>query len=156
MFEHRDANRPEQGEFWGESSRLPAAKSGGFYRRLGETLAAIGFAEKVREACLPAYRDAAAGGRPGIDPAVYFKMLMVGFFKNLGSARAIAARCEDSLSVRAVLGYGLGEGTPDLSLLMRALTGCGAAKLRVALPARALETDSTPAASALAASRAGC
>jgi transposase len=44
-------------------------------------------------------------------------MLMVGFFENLRSERAIAARCEDSLSVRAFLGYGLGESTPDHSSL---------------------------------------
>ena len=44
-------------------------------------------------------------------------MLMVGFFENLRSERAIAARCEDSLSVRAFLGYGLDESTPDHSSL---------------------------------------
>jgi transposase len=54
---------------------------------------------------------------PGIDPVVYLKMLMVGFFENLPSERAIAARCEDSLSVRAFLGYGLEESTPDHSSL---------------------------------------
>jgi transposase len=43
--------------------------------------------------------------------------MMVGFFENLGSERAIAARCEDSLSVRAFLGYGLDESTPDHSSL---------------------------------------
>jgi transposase len=48
---------------------------------------------------------------------VYLKMLMVGFFENLRSERAIAARCEDSLSVRAFLGYGLEESTPDHSSL---------------------------------------
>ena len=35
------------------------------------------------------------------------KMLIVGFFESLRSERAIVARCEDSLSVRAFLGYGL-------------------------------------------------
>jgi IS5 family transposase len=44
-------------------------------------------------------------------------MLMVGFFENLPSERAIAARCEDSLAVRAFLGYGLDEATPDHSSL---------------------------------------
>ena len=48
---------------------------------------------------------------------VYFKMLMVGFFENLCSERAISARREDSLSVRAFLGYGLEESTPDHSSL---------------------------------------
>jgi transposase len=44
-------------------------------------------------------------------------MLMVGFFENLPSERAIAARCEDSLSVRVFLGYGLEESRPDHSSL---------------------------------------
>src|SRR5260370_10291011 len=44
-------------------------------------------------------------------------MLIVGFFENLPSERAIAARCEDSLAVRAFLGYGLEEATPDHSSL---------------------------------------
>ena len=48
---------------------------------------------------------------------VYLSLLMVGFFENLRSERAIAARCEDSLSVRAFLGYGLEESTPDHSSL---------------------------------------
>lgn len=49
----------------------------------------------------------------GIAPAVYFKMLMIGFFENLPSERAIASRCEDSLSLRAFLGYDLTESTPE-------------------------------------------
>ena len=48
---------------------------------------------------------------------VYFKMLMVGFFENLPSERTIATRCGDSLSIRAFLGYGLEESTPDHSSL---------------------------------------
>ncbi len=44
-------------------------------------------------------------------------MLMIGFFENLPSERAIASRCEDSLSLRAFLGYDLSESTPDHSSL---------------------------------------
>ena len=74
-------------------------------------------ARQVWAWCAPAYCEENRGGRPGIDPVVYLKMLMVGFFENLRSERAIAARCEDSLSVRAFLGYGLEESTPDHSSL---------------------------------------
>jgi hypothetical protein len=35
---------------------------------------------------------------------VYLKMLMMGFFENLPSDRAIAKRCGDSMSVRGFLG----------------------------------------------------
>jgi transposase len=117
MFEERDAKAPKQGEFWVVRDQMPSGAAGAFYRKLDETLRSIRFAEQVREVCFPAYRDAAAGGRPGIDPAVYFKMLMIGFFENLPSERAIASRCEDSLSLRAFLGYDLTESTPDHSSL---------------------------------------
>ena len=78
-------------------------------QELNEHLEAMDFARQVWALCEPAYREESRGGRPGIDPVVYFKMLMVGFFENLRSERAIAARCEDSFSVRAFLGYGLEE-----------------------------------------------
>lgn len=116
MFETRSTTETQQ-EFRIETRRLPQATASTFYRKLDQTLAAIGFTAGVREICLPAYADAARGGRPGIDPAVYFKMLMIGFFENLPSERAIASRCADSLSLRAFLGYGLEEATPDHSSL---------------------------------------
>ena len=117
MFETRQAAAESQQEFWIETRRLPQATASTFYRKLDETLDSIGFAAGVREICLPAYADSSRGGRPGIDPAVYFKMLMIGFFENLPSERAIASRCADSLSLRAFLGYGLEEATPDHSSL---------------------------------------
>ena len=48
---------------------------------------------------------------------VYCKMLMVGFFENIASERGIAARCQDSISIRAFLGYDLTQDTPDHSTL---------------------------------------
>jgi transposase len=89
-----------------------------FYRRLDRALAASGFGDAVRALCAPFYEsDASRGGRPGTDPEVYFKMLMIGFFENLPSERAIAARCSDSLSIREFLHYRLDEPTPDHSTL---------------------------------------
>ena len=133
MFEERDAKAPKQGEFWVARDHLPTGAAGTFYRKLDETLRKIGFAEAVREVCRPAYRDAGAGGRPGIDPAVYFKMLMIGFFENLPSERAIASRCEDSLSLRAFLGYDLTESTPDHSSLSVIRTRLGSEVYQAAL-----------------------
>ena len=114
MFEKKELEKQE--EFWIETRRLPKLNAGGFYQRVNEVVAEIGFAEEVHRLCRPAYSQR-VDGRPGIDPVVYFKMLMVGFFENLPSERAIAARCEDSLAVRAFLGYGLDEATPDHSSL---------------------------------------
>src|SRR5207245_9972901 len=85
-----------------------------FYSMLDETLESFEFAEKVRAICAPSYRNTNAG-RPGIDPVVYLKMIMVGFFEDLPSERAIAARCADSMSIRAFLNYSLEEKTPDHS-----------------------------------------
>jgi transposase len=114
MFERR-TRREKQSEFWVQSDQLPAATPSTFFRRVNATLEKMDFARKVWAICESAYADASRGGRPGIDPVVYLKMLMVGFFENLPSDRAIAARCEDSLSVRGFLGYELGESTPDHS-----------------------------------------
>jgi transposase len=133
MFEERDAKDLKQGEFWVARDHLPTGAAGTFYRKLDETLRTIGFASAVREVCRPAYRDAGAGGRPGIDPAVYFKMLMIGFFENLPSERAIASRCEDSLSLRAFLGYDLTESTPDHSSLSVIRTRLGGEVYQAAL-----------------------
>jgi transposase len=96
-----------------------------FYSKLEETLEGFGFADKVRELCAPAY-DKSGKGRPGIDPAVYMKMMMVGFFEDLSSERAIAARCADSIAIRQFIHYELTEATPDhssLSIIRQRLEG---------------------------------
>ena len=97
------------------ANRLPKASPSRFYEMLNETLERMRFPEQVREICAPAYADEAKGGRPGIDPVVYFKMLMIGFFEGLESERQIASRCADSLSLRGFLGFRLDEATPDHS-----------------------------------------
>ena len=117
MFETRDRNQARQDELWVVRDKLPTPVVSAFFRKLDRTLNDIGFAEGVRAICRPAYAEDEAGGRPGIDPAVYFKMLMIGFFENLPSERAIASRCADSLSLRDFLGYDLTESTPDHSSL---------------------------------------
>lgn len=103
-----------QGEFWVAAHQLAQSPKSTFYARLDETLESFGFADKVRAICAPAYKNGNAG-RPGIDPVVYLKMIMVGFFEDLPSERAIAARCADSMSIRAFLNYSLEEKTPDHS-----------------------------------------
>jgi transposase len=103
-----------QGEFWVPTHQLAQSPKTTFYSRLDETLESFGFADKVRALCAPAYKNTKAG-RPGIDPVVYLKMIMVGFFEDLPSERAIAARCADSMSIRSFLNYSLEEQTPDHS-----------------------------------------
>ncbi|MCA1606624.1 MAG: transposase [Acidobacteria bacterium] len=94
---------------------MPKATPSRFYELIERTLAEMDFSAQVWALCRPAYAEEKKGGRPGIDPVVYLKMLMVGFFEDLPSERAIAARCADSLSVRGFLGYELCAATPDHS-----------------------------------------
>ena len=112
MFsEKKQAAQPE---FWIAVEQVVSSAPSGFYGKLEETLERFGFAAKVRALCRPAY-DKSGVGRPGIDPVVYLKMIMVGFFEDLPSERAIAARCADSMSIRAFLKYELQEKTPEHS-----------------------------------------
>src|SRR5271163_1523328 len=105
-----------QSEFWIAADQVVTTAKSGFYAKLDETLESFGFAAKVRELCVAAY-DKSGVGRPGIDPAVYLKVMMVGFFEGLPSERAIAARCADSIAIRQFLHYELTEATPDHSSL---------------------------------------
>ena len=112
MFEKKA--KSAQPEFWVATQNLPASPKSTFYSKLDETLDSFGFARQVRALCAPAYKQSGLG-RPGIDPVVYLKMIMVGFFEDLPSERAIAARCADSMSIRAFLKYELHEKTPEHS-----------------------------------------
>ena len=98
------------------SCQLVQPATSSFYVQLDQTLQSFSFASQVRELCAASY-SGNGRGRPGIDPVVYFKMLMVGFFENLPSERGIAERCQDSISLRAFLGYDLTGNTPDHSTL---------------------------------------
>ena len=52
------------------------------------------------------------GGRPGIPPGVYFRMLFVGYFEGLDGQRGIAWRCAESLALRSFPGIAITEDTP--------------------------------------------
>ncbi len=112
MFSEK--KKAAQPELWIAANKVVTPAQTGFYTKLEETLESFGFAAKVRALCQPAY-DKSGVGRPGIDPVVYLKMIMVGFFEDLPSERAIAARCADSMSIRAFLKYELHEKTPEHS-----------------------------------------
>jgi len=88
-----------------------------FYELVNRVLRDAEFDEKVEELCRPFYAEST--GRPSIPPGVYFRMLLIGYFKGLGSEREIAWRCADSLALRDFLGYGLDEATPNHSSLCR-------------------------------------
>jgi transposase len=83
-----------------------------FYRRL-ESRLDLSF---VREFVAPLY---ARGGRPSVDPVVFFKLQLVMFFEDLRSERQLMEVVSDRLSLRWYLGYALHESLPDHSSLTR-------------------------------------
>jgi transposase len=83
-----------------------------FYRRL-ETTLDLSF---VRDMVRPLY---ARGGRPSVDPVVFFRLQLVMFFEGLRSERELMRVAADRLSVRWYLGYDLHEPLPDHSNLTR-------------------------------------
>src|SRR5437016_9022630 len=83
-----------------------------FYRHLESTLD-LSF---VREFVQKTY---AGGGRPSIDPVVFFKLQLVMFFEDIRSERLLMRQVADRLSVRWYLGYDLDEQLPDHSSLSK-------------------------------------
>ena len=113
MFKPQSLSPPE---LFIAATQLVRPATSPFYAKLDLTLESFGFADQVRLLCAPAYSQSGRG-RPGIDPVVYFKILMVGFFEDIASERGMAERCNDSISLRAFLGYDLTQTTPDHSSL---------------------------------------
>lgn len=95
-------------------------------------------------------------GRPSLDPTVFFKCMLIGFFENIVYDTELEYRLADSLTFRKFLGYALDERTPDESTLRKTrqkmpaeafgavfdyvLSVCEASDL---LKGRAIGTDST-------------
>ena len=100
---------PRQDDLFIPTAKLAAGPGHPFYAKLNEVLAGAGFDEWVEQLCAPYYKE---GGRPGIAPGVYFRMLFIGYFEGLDSQRGIAWRCADSLALRTFLGVALTEATP--------------------------------------------
>ena len=101
--------KPRQDELFIPTARLATGPGHPFYTKLNEVLAGAGFDEFAERLCAPYYKD---GGRPGIPPGVYFRMLFIGYFEGLDSQRGIAWRAADSLALRTFLGLALTEATP--------------------------------------------
>ena len=83
-----------------------------FYRHLERSLDLTFVRELVRK-CY------AAGGRPSIDPIVFFKLQLIMFFEGIRSERRLMEVAADRLSLRWYLGYDLHEILPDHSSLSK-------------------------------------
>jgi transposase len=121
-----------------------------FYEQLGRVLSL----DFVYELTKPLYADGI--GRPSLDPVVFFKCMLIGFFENIVYDTHLEFRIADSLTFRKFLGYSLEQRTPDESTLRKTrqkmpievfdavfayvLDVCGSNGL---LKGRAIGTDST-------------
>jgi transposase len=93
---------------------MPRSPGHPFYVALNKLLAEAKFDAYVEGLCEPLYRE---GGRPGVPPGVFFRMLFVGYFEGIDSQRGIAWRCSDSMSLRSFLGLLPTAASPDHSSL---------------------------------------
>lgn len=84
-----------------------------FYEQLGNVLDL----EFIYELTKPLYADGV--GRPSLDPVVFFKCMLIGFFENIVYDTHLEFRIADSLTFRKFLGYSLDKRTPDESTLRK-------------------------------------
>jgi transposase len=107
----------KQEPLWIAHAELAAAPGHPFYEKLNELLDGEGFDTFVE--ALSAKFYAPQFGRPSLQPGVYFRSLLIGYFEGIEGERGIAWRVADSLGLRRFLGIGLTEKTPDHSTLSR-------------------------------------
>ncbi|MGD0519253.1 MAG: hypothetical protein ABSA26_17080, partial [Thermoguttaceae bacterium] len=86
--------KDEQREMWVATTALPKSQGHVFYRKLNQVLAEAEFDQTVENLCRPYYHSHI--GRAGIPPGVYFRMLLVGYFKGIGSQRGIDVEIEEA------------------------------------------------------------
>ncbi len=89
-----------------------------FYRHLDATLD-LSFVRTWAQDCY------AEGGRPSIDPVIFFKLQLIMFFEGIRSERKLMDTVALNLAHRWYLGYGLDEPLPDHSSLTRIRTRLG-------------------------------
>lgn len=106
-----------QQKLWVETQALAKAPGHPFYERLAKILKKHDFDSFVEERCQAFYAETM--GRPSLPPAIYFRLLLIGFFEGIDSERGIAWRLADSISLRGFLGYELSDKTPNHSTISR-------------------------------------
>jgi len=109
--------RTRQEALWVVASELPRSAAHPFYDRVNELLNEHGFDDFVEKRCRKFYSEKM--GRQSLAPAVYFRLLLIGYFEGIDSERGIAWRLADSLGVRQFAGYALTDATPDHSTISR-------------------------------------
>ena len=100
-----------------QTSEQPEVPRHRFYEALNALLKEAGFDAHVEALCEKYYEQQGTIGRRSIEPGVYFRMLLIGYFEGVESERGICWRCADSLSLKAFLGFEVQEAVPDHSTL---------------------------------------
>jgi transposase len=95
-----------------------AVPKGHLYRHLHRTLD-LSF---VRDLVADCY---AVGGRPSIDPEVFFKLELMMFFEGIRSERKLMEQAGYNLAMRWYAGYNMDEPLPDHSSLSKIRTRLG-------------------------------
>jgi transposase len=96
----------------GDRSLEELVPADSIYRRLQRVLD-LSFVHDLAADCY------AAGGRPSVDPEVFFKLQLIMFLEDIRSERQLMRVVADRLSLRWYLGYDLTEPLPDHSSLTR-------------------------------------
>src|SRR5215203_6211328 len=94
-----------------------------FYRHLERSLDLSFVRDLVRDRYAP-------GGRPSLDPVVFFRLQPVMFFEGIRSERKLLETASLHLAHRWYLGYALDEPLPDASTLTRLRQRLGVAVFR--------------------------
>jgi transposase len=109
--------RAVQESLWIPTATLARGPGHPFYDRLNDILNGRDFDRFVERRCRKFY--AQKMGRPSLAPAVYFRLLLIGYFEGIDSERGMAWRVADSMALRRFLGYTLADPTPDHSTISR-------------------------------------
>ena len=107
-------SKEPQAQLFYASEELYRPPRTNFYARLNR---AVG---SWKELCRPLEGafSSQRNGRP-VDPAVYFKIFLVGYLEGIVFDTDLAERVADSLAVREFIGFGPTERTPDHASLSR-------------------------------------
>ena len=100
-----------------------AVPQGHFYRHLHRAFD-LSFVRDLTADCY------ALGGRPSIDPEVFFRLQLIMFFAGIRSERQLMEQVRYNLAMRWYAGYNLDESLPDHSSLSKIRTRMGARVFR--------------------------
>ncbi len=82
--------RRQQEDLWVATSELPRTAGHPFYERLNGLFNEHGFDDFVEGLCSKFYADKM--GRPSLAPGVYFRLLLVGYFEEIGTRNCLESQ----------------------------------------------------------------